>query len=462
MYEIGYELKEKGITIKKENTYEIVSKVAYLIGIPKRIFNNENEPPQIEVFNQLEKNKSARIIRHLCIVRTAIERNFKNIRGKMNTEFCSVLSLPEYVPSESIHQLNADGINFIKNTSTKLNHHIIEINRIISDRINNCKDLFPLWLKWQYVRNLFIMPNGLKVEGTKVASDLYYSNLAYYPYQMYINWIPRDEGNILYNDQKFVSLLYKQNEDCFSEYSKVSDVGNCIKGTIYDFIENGEKIIVAVDCENSDPYKLYAVFKNLDSQYIEKVDSIILFNDANTSTAWRVWKEFVDISVEHIMIERIMQKKSLVDITLTARACEEYYKNHVDSFIIAASDSDYWGLISALPDARFMVMAEHENLGYNLKEALSNTGIFYCYIDDFYSGNIDDFKQSVLLREMSDYISSKVRLNVKDMFEEALRTSRIDMDDVEKKRFFDQYIKTMKMTIEDSGNVVLSLKNRLY
>ena len=51
----------------KDSTYVIVSKIAYLIGVPKRIFDNEHEPPQLDVFNQLENDKNARIIRHLSI-----------------------------------------------------------------------------------------------------------------------------------------------------------------------------------------------------------------------------------------------------------------------------------------------------------------------------------------------------------------------------------------------------------
>ena len=61
----------------KDSTYVVISKVAYLIGVPKRLFENEHEPPQLEVFQQLENDKNARIIRNLCIIRTAIERNFK-------------------------------------------------------------------------------------------------------------------------------------------------------------------------------------------------------------------------------------------------------------------------------------------------------------------------------------------------------------------------------------------------
>lgn len=118
----------------KDSTYEIVSKVAYLIGVPKRIFDNEHEAPKVEVYNRLDSDKTARIIRHLCIVRTAIERNFKRINERMRFQYETILSMPEYVPQESINQLSLDGVNFIKNTSKKLCQHVVEINRLICDR----------------------------------------------------------------------------------------------------------------------------------------------------------------------------------------------------------------------------------------------------------------------------------------------------------------------------------------
>lgn len=96
------------------NTYKIISKVAYLIGIPKRIFENEIEPPKIEIFESLEKDKSARIIRHLCILRTAIQRNYKTINFRMHTDICGLMTLPDLIPKESIQQLTADGVNFKK------------------------------------------------------------------------------------------------------------------------------------------------------------------------------------------------------------------------------------------------------------------------------------------------------------------------------------------------------------
>ena len=145
----------------KDSTYELVSKVAYLIGVPLRIFQNEHEPPKIEIYNRLEQDKNARIIRNLCIIRTAIERNYRKINDIMRMEYRGLLSMPEIIPASSMQQLSNDGISFIKKSSTKLCHHIIEINRLISDRINNCKSLFPIWINWAYIKELFIMPNGL-------------------------------------------------------------------------------------------------------------------------------------------------------------------------------------------------------------------------------------------------------------------------------------------------------------
>lgn len=442
----------------KDSTYVIVSKVAYLIGVPKRIFENEHEPPQLEVYQQLENDKNARIIRNLCIIRTEIERNFRHINREMRMEYKSILTLPQFVPADSINQLLADGINFIKKSSTKLSDHIVEINRIISDRINNCKSLFPLWLNWKYIRDLFIMPNGLSEKETKAAAGVYYTSLRLYPYQMYINWQPHDEGNILFNDKKFVTLLYRWHDDEFTEYSKVSDAGSYIKGSIYDFIEDSERVVVVVDCENSDPYKLSATLRRLNSDYTDKITSIILFDDVHTATAWSILERFTSIPVEHILIERIKQNKSLVDIRLTARACQEHYENKVDSFIIVSSDSDYWGLISSLPKAQFLVMIEHDKCGPDMKAALVDSGIFYCYLDEFYSGDSEELKTNAIFQEMRNYMKKAVRLNVNDMFNDALRATRIEMTSAERQQFYNKYIKTLQLSIDDDGDVSLLIK----
>ena len=441
------------------HTYGIISRVSYLLGVPTRIFKNPHEPPQWEVYELLEKNRNARIIRHLCTLRTAIERNFDRIHDKMKFEFKTITSMPELVPAESISQLSQDGVDVARRHS-RLVQYVVEINRQITDRINNCRELFPLWLNWAYLRNIFIMPGGLQESGPKEAIQIYYQKQAYYPYQVYLNWPASDSGNILYHDKKFVALLYQWNHDVFTDISKVSDTGRYAKASIYDFLAESKQTVLVVDCENSDPYNLYAALQNLNSDTLAKISKIILFDDVHAATAWDLLDNYLSLPVERMLIERIKQNKSLVDIRLTAEACREHYQNQVDSFIIVSSDSDYWALISSLPKARFLVMVEHEKCGFGMKAALAKAGIFYCYIDDFYSGASEELKFSALLRELHRYIQQSLHLNVNAMMESAFQSTRIVMSDAEKRQFYNQYIKPMHLVIAKNGDVSIELRGR--
>ena len=444
----------------KDSTYDIVSKVAYLIGVPKHIFENEHEPPKLEIYEILDKDKAARIIRNLCVVRAAIERKFGKINDKIRKDFKSIYRLPELIPQDALRQLELDGASFYKKSSTKLAHHIIEINKLIRDRINNCKHIFPVWLNWDYIRDLFNMKNGLTEEGTKAAAGVYFTNLECYPYSIYINWNPQPNGNILYNDKKFVTLLYQWHNDYFGDYSKVSDAGSFVKSNIYDFIDDAKRVVMAVDCENSDPYRLCATLKGLDADITTKIQKIMLFDDVHTVDAWRILESHTKIPVEHIMTERVKQTKSLVDIELTAMTCREHYVNLVDSFIIVSSDSDYWGLISSLPEAKFLVMIEREKCGPDMKAALSNSGIFYCYIDDFYTGDGEDLKKNALFNELYKALDDALKLNVNDMFESALTATRINMSAAAKRQFFEKHIRPMRLVIDEAGNASLELRRK--
>lgn len=443
----------------KDSTHEIVSAVAYLAGVPKRIFENEYEPPKLESYQRLEQDKNARIIRNLCQVRTAIQRNFRAINEKMRTEYKSLFTLPEYVPSECINQLSADGISFVKKSSIRLAQHIVEINRILTDRINNCKHLFPLWINWNYIREMFLMPDGLSEAGTKAASQLYYANLSYYPYQVYLNWVPSDKGNILYNDKKFVTLLYQEHEDAFQDYHLVTDAGTGVKRGIYDFLDESRRTVVVVDCENSDPYKLCATLNGLEPDRLEKISKVILFDDVHTVDAWRVLESHTPLPVEHVMIERIKQNKSLVDIRLATGVCHEFYRSQADSFILVSSDSDYWGLISSLPEARFLVMVEHDKCGPDMKAALQKSSIFYCYIDDFYTGGLEELKREVLFKEISARLD-KIDINAYTLLADALRAARMEMTPTEQQRFYEKHLRQMSLRVAEDGKVIFELKKK--
>lgn len=441
----------------RNSTYAVVSKVAYLIGVPQRIFELEYEPPKMEHFKSLAQNKNARIIRNLCMLRTAIEQNYGELNYQMTWSLKNLHSFPDLIPQEALRQLEVDGISIVK-ANYKLNQYIIDINHHITNRINNCKSLFPIWLEWGYVKDLFIMPNGLTEAGIKAAAAEYYANKSRYPYQVYINWCYKEAGNILYNDKKFVTLLYEANEDCFSDMSKVTDASDMTKESVYDFLKNSNRAIIIVDCENSDPYKLYATLNNLSQQaLLDRICKIILCDDVNTTSAWEILDQFTSIPVEHLVIERVSNRKSLVDPALCVKACMEHYENNVDSIIIFGSDSDYWGMYGQLKSANYYVMVESSKFGADNRTALIEAGIPFCYIDNFCTGNSNQIKVEAMLREIRSTLDEALKINVNDMLREAYLATRAEMSKAEQKQFYNRYIKSMRLVIGEDGKLSITL-----
>jgi len=107
------------------------------------------------------------------------------------------------------------------------------------------------------------------------------------------------------------------------------------------------------------------------------------------------------------------------------------------------------------------VMIEHNKCGPDMKAALANSGIFYCYLDDFYSGDSEELKTNALLQEMRDYMEKAVQLNAIDMLNDALRSTRIEMTAAERQQFYDKYIKTLQLSINDDGKVSLVIKVKI-
>lgn len=432
--------------------YDIISKVAYLIGVQKPHFDHDYESPLLSIYEKLNTIQSARIIRSLCKIRTTLMKDYQRIDREMQYELRNLDTLPDLFSADNLKQLESFGIRLIK-PNYKINRYIVDVNLLISQYINACRDLFPLWLNWDYIKDIFIMPNGTKDSKLKPEWLRYTNNINVFPFQCYINWPAVENGNILLHDRKFVSLLYTNHGDTFSDHSKVSDAGDLTKDNVYGFLESSDSVAIMVDCENCDPYKLYATLRNLNEADLKKIKKIVLYDDVHSPSVWRIFSRFINISVEREDISRVTNRKSLVDIRMTAGTCKEFYQDKVTSFIIASSDSDYWGLISALPDASFLVMVEREKLGGDMRAALKNAGIFYCCIDDFCTGNIDELKTGALLAEIEPCLETAINLNINAMLEDAYLKTRIDMTEGEKRQFYDKYIKTMKLVIDSDGEV---------
>ena len=442
----------------KDHKYVVVSKMAYLLGIFEENFA-EGKNFDKRVYAELSMNKNARIIRNLCILRTCIERSFRKIQEAMKQGRQDVFLISEYVPEDSVLSLSNDGIKLNGKNGQQPIDAIVHINSVISDRINNCRTLFPGWLKWEYVRNIFIMPNGTSRAGVTAAAKVYYENMEKYPYRVYVNVPSTIQGNMLWNDRRFVTQLYEWNGDQFTDIAKVMDVSDYIKSSIYDFIDNAGKIVMIVDCENSDVYNVISMLKSLkEDEHLEKVSSLILINDVHASTGWEQLSRYTSVPIEHLMTERVKSDKSIVDGTLIGKTYEEFYENNVDSFVLLSSDSDYWALIKMLKKANFIVMVEHPKCGPDLKAKLTSEGIFYCYLDDFYSGEeTAQMKKDMLIRNLTAEVAER-DFNIQEIFDKILAELRLEMSDSEKRQFYAEHLKNMKITIADDGTVQHNIK----
>ena len=437
--------------------HTISSRAAYLLGVPERHFADRDVFDK-EVYDQLNKEKPARIIRNLCMLRTAILRYSGLIYKAMTNDFKNLSTLPEYIPQKSLVELESDGIS-IQKVNYRLNNYTMDINDHIRSRISNCRQFFPDWVNWDYVKNIFLMPNGTKETGVIEEARYYSAHKNSFPFHVYLNWGSEECGNILYHDGNFLKSLYEMNEDIFTDMSKVRDASEETKTSIYDYLKDSTKAAIIVDCENSDPYKLYAVLKNLDQkELLSKISSIVLFDDFHTTAAWSILKEFTEIPVDYHQIDRVKENKSLVDQTLMIIATKMALRENVDSFILAASDSDYWALMRELPESRFLVMGEYSKMGPDLKMAMEENRIMFCYIDDFCTGNIAEIKERIFGKEIREQVESLVHIDLNDLLGEALERTRMNLTADEKEAYYKRLVRDIGVKISEDGILSMTVR----
>lgn len=438
---------------RENESKQIVSTVAYLIGSRENSFSG-NLFLRAE-YDKLEKNQDANIIRHLCILRTALLKRGKEIDLDMLYNLRSLNKVSkDLIPQESIEKLRASGIEIVKANKRSVNY-IMDINALIEDRIGKCKSLFPVWIEWKYIRNLFIMPKGNTDSGVNNAKSSYLANYDTFPYHCYINIPNHQDGNILWNDRKFVGFLYNINGDNFGDMKIMMDVSDDEKANLMDFLSSHEKICVVVDCENSNPYLLCDVLNNIKANNVggsaNHIQKVILFDDSHTIDAWRWLTGYLSFPVEHILCERINEHKSLVDQRITATTQQEYYENGVTGFLLVSSDSDYWGLI-AYSKADFLVLAEREKTGACFTDALKSARVNYSFLEDFASAN-SSFKEGALMEMMNRYLSERVAIDINAMFEALFTGSKMPVTTKEENMMKEHLLRKLRLNINKNGEL---------
>lgn len=81
----------------KNPRFDIVSRIAYLLGVSEEYFWGEESNFDETIYTGLEECKDARIVRNLCIIRTALLRNNGRIRNLFQYDMKNIDTIPEYM-----------------------------------------------------------------------------------------------------------------------------------------------------------------------------------------------------------------------------------------------------------------------------------------------------------------------------------------------------------------------------
>lgn len=435
----------------KVNVYTIVSKVAYLIGVEERLFK-DGDNLRYEVFSEMNNVSEAKVFRALNIIRTGVMKNFKEINARIYYDMKSLDSLPEYIDQDSIALLLRYGVE-VQKPNTRADEYVFIISKLINERaMDIVKRCFPIWIKPEYLKGIFTVKCGNKKEGKALAQN-FSSKLDNYPYQMFLNFESYD-GNILFNDEKFMDLLYRKNRDVFTDSSKVSDISSGDKDGFQEFLEAADDIYIVVDCENADVFKVYSMLEGLKKAYplnlFKKIKKIKLYDDIHTSSAWKLLQRFTDIKIDHTLTGRVKEDKSLVDTRLTAGVCDSYHVDHIHDFILVSSDSDFFGLIEARPECNFHLMVERKNVSNYVIDAMDEYDASFCYIDDFCTGNLENLYMDAMRLEIREFLEKKTYIDLVRLFSTAAHNARLDISPSEVESYCNKYSKDIH--IERNGN----------
>lgn len=409
----------------------LCEKLQYLIGVPAQY---------IDHYESLNTGSLVEA-RRLCNLRSFLIAQFTEI----NTQFRGGEELADIKEtSRLVHDLAKCNIN-ITNASS-LSRNIIELNIMIDaciDKIaHSFKDIPADW-----VRDLFHMPNGETVDGVRVAVRRYRQFKNFYPYQKYINWpfaeTPEEKRsrNILGNDKDLMEMLTEIHSDKESK--------------LIDFVGENSDVVVVIDCENSDAQRLYNALMPMH----KSLSKVILIDDTHTNAMWtELANDFtmMGVTVEHDELPRLKEQKSLVDLRMVVKTCEEHWKNNVQHFILASSDSDIWALVNSLPQTGIMVLAEKCKCGDVLIEALTQNNIQRVFLEDIVEDTTELMDR--IMRQKIDSMLDKQCIDVRRIVINAAQKLNLYLD----REIIDRYTNDAMSELcavkdDEAGKVLVSI-----
>lgn len=430
----------------------IVTIVAFLLGIKTEVLETQYDS---EVLGSIKEILEANIVRRLAKIRQALLSNFK----AANYELCINLS-----NIDKLDFCDADDIQFLKqnavpvmNCNCNADEYVVHITKLIFQHIDACKVLFPACINFAYIRSLFYFPIGFDETDRRKEYGKYWNNRSNYPFGAYLYWKPQNCGNLLLNDNKFLVEVYRQHKEEFKATYLFKDVSYGVKNAINKFIENGSKVVFAVDCENVDPYKFYSMIEELPVKTRKNIREIILYNDINANKAWNCLDKCVTVPVKCVQTQRVLDRKSIVDMILITEVMKMHYEQGIDTVVLCSSDSDFLPLINALSSVRFMVLYEHSKCSSVTKQQWKAEGLLAYSLDDFYLAQSEKLQECVLLETLTRLVPAYIGKNISDLANQVFTQAMVTTTETQETAFCEKYVKHGRFSVDSHGILSFSL-----
>jgi len=83
--------------------------------------------------------------------------------------------------------------------------------------------------------------------------------------------------------------------------------------------------------------------------------------------------------------------------------------------------------------------------------------VYHCSIDDFCSGNIEEFKKAVLFDALERYIPDIFNINGRELAKKIYSETRVIATEKEIELFYNKYIKTLRLKVDTDGNFKIEI-----
>ena len=328
----------------------IAAIIAYLIGMNNiSEWYGENE----DIIAALEADDNAVTIRSSMKIMTTIMKHYGEIDQRLKYSLMD-RSCFDDVKSELTY-LESKGYEIIP-VNARVDSILVNVMKVIESTIDNCIKYFQKWVPWEWIKNIFLIPNYENEQAVICAIDIYRHKYECFPFGIWINLpCPEPQGNILRNDSTLLHVLAHQVGEEFNESWR------CYQFVSNRNIEIHEDSVGIVDAENFDVYRLVKLLEAWKTKGLNSISRLYIITDPHINMSWQFLKEVLsETEVYYIETTRLGRGKSNVDNVLIQTMCKLVYKEKVKNFILFASDDDFVSAVKAIKEESVTISVVYE------------------------------------------------------------------------------------------------------